>query len=837
VEDGTAGIGIYLDAAPPASVAAGTIVSLGGTLDERYAGRVIRVAVASVALEATAALPGPLPSLTGSVGEDLEGRRVTVTGTTVGAPTAFADGTGLLVDDGSGPVRAIIASDALGGRSVPAGSRVTVVGPVGQRDSTGTGTTGYRIYATIAGDLAILPAPPSPTPSASAAPSSAPTAVPTATPSPEPSTFPTPSPSAAPTAPPSATPSTSPSSSPGATPTPGPAVVPIAEARRWPAGAAAAVAGVVTAEAGRLGTPALFAVQDSTGGIVVRLADGMMPPPRGSLVDLTGTLAAPYGQTELRLAVDGLRSGGSAALPVPASVRAGQVGEAAEGRLVSMDGSVAGAPWKSTAHDIAFDVVDADGNRVRIMADASSGLSTSSVLAGRSYRLTGILGQRASRKDALDGYRIWLRDARDVLAVSAAATSAAPTGAAIVPIRTAAAMLDAGVAIEGTVTAPAQLLDATNRRIVVQDASGAIEVLLPVGTAAPPPGSSVRIEGVIGRAYGAPRLRAVTFDRAAGLPAVTARNLETLPSEGDEWQLVRVTGTVATVTRLGSRWRAEVEVGARQVLVDGLPGSSIPSTALSAGRGVTVTGIIRRPYPGASDQRFSVVPRSPGDLAIGGAGAGAAGARSSGSGSDGPAGQPSVTAPDTLLASAIDADLGALAEHAGELVRVGGLVVEPTAMGFELDDGTAIAAVRLAEDAAAYLGLVEPGDAVNAIGRVESDDAQPGAWIVVVTSPNGLLRVGDLGEPRAVAAPRPSASLPVPAVEDEASVARRETRRLGLDQLIADGAGGPAGLLSLALMAALSVASAVVRRRRSRLDAARIHARLVRYAGPRSEKP
>ena len=67
---------------------------------------------------------------------------------------------------------------------------------------------------------------------------------------------------------------------------------------------------------------------------------------------------------------------------------------------------------------------------------------------------------------------------------------------------------DRTVAIEAIVTAPATLLDATGRRIVVQDASAAVEILLPTGTTAPAVGSKVRAEGRIGVAYGAPRLRA-----------------------------------------------------------------------------------------------------------------------------------------------------------------------------------------------------------------------------------------------------------------------------------------------------------------------------------------
>ena len=51
------------------------------------------------------------------------------------------------------------------------------------------------------------------------------------------------------------------------------------------------------------------------------------------------------------------------------------------------------------------------------------------------------------------------------------------------------------------------LLDSTGRRIVVQDRTAAIEILLPAGAAGPPVGSRVRVAGEIGQAYGAPRIR------------------------------------------------------------------------------------------------------------------------------------------------------------------------------------------------------------------------------------------------------------------------------------------------------------------------------------------
>ena len=57
----------------------------------------------------------------------------------------------------------------------------TISGPLGQRDSSGTGTAGYRIHVTLAGELELAPAPtPSPVPTPTPSPS--PTPTPTATP-------------------------------------------------------------------------------------------------------------------------------------------------------------------------------------------------------------------------------------------------------------------------------------------------------------------------------------------------------------------------------------------------------------------------------------------------------------------------------------------------------------------------------------------------------------------------------------------------------------------------------------------------------------------------------
>ena len=128
VQDATAGIAVYLDAALVSPLPAGSVVRLEGTLDERYGARTLRVSATAITVLGFAALPLPAAVLSGEVGERLEGLRVTVTGTTSGSPTTYADGIGVLVDDGSGAV----SGDH---RARRAGRRLTAIGhvPAGSR--------------------------------------------------------------------------------------------------------------------------------------------------------------------------------------------------------------------------------------------------------------------------------------------------------------------------------------------------------------------------------------------------------------------------------------------------------------------------------------------------------------------------------------------------------------------------------------------------------------------------------------------------------------------------------------------------------------------------------
>ena len=76
-------------------------------------------------------------------------------------------------------------------------------------------------------------------------------------------------------------------------------------------------------------------------------------------------------------------------------------------------------------------------------------------------------------------------------------------------------------------------------------------------------------------------------------------------------------------------------------------------------------------------------------------------------------------------------------------MRVGGLVGELRPDGFTLDDATATGRIVLTGQAAELISLVEPGDAINATGRVERQ--ADGELAVVVDDPAALVLGSSLG--------------------------------------------------------------------------------------------
>jgi hypothetical protein len=168
-------------------------------------------------------------------------------------------------------------------------------------------------------------------------------------------------------------------------------------------------------------------------------------------------------------------------------------------------------------------------------------------------------------------------------------------------------------------------------------------------------------------------------------------------------------------------------------------------------------------------------------------------------------------------------------------VRVGGIVVAITGDRVSIDDGTATGSLQLTDDAADLLPLLEPGDAVGAVGLVA---VASGGALVRVDDPAGLVRLGDLGEalPLEPGAPLGGATVTDSAPPAAALPAPADTVGT-LDAALADAgtATGDGPLMAgvgLALVASSGWASLVaVRRRRDRGRVrARVAARLAALA-------
>ena len=163
-------------------------------------------------------------------------------------------------------------------------------------------------------------------------------------------------------------------------------------------------------------------------------------------------------------------------------------------------------------------------------------------------------------------------------------------------------------------TAPPSLLDASKRRIVVQDSTGALEIFLPKDASAPGIGARIRVVGTVGRAYGAPRLRATSIVPRGSAAVPTPLRIAEPPTSADTWRLVAISGRVASVRKLGDRWRAEIAIEAQRLVVVAQPGAHVPITALSEGRSAEIVGIVRPAYPSSTDRRPSILLRSSRDV-------------------------------------------------------------------------------------------------------------------------------------------------------------------------------------------------------------------------------
>ena len=394
--DATAGIAVLVT---EGSYARGELLRVTGTVDDRYAQRTIRATGDAITSLGAATEPLPMDASTGVIGESFEGQLVEITGVVNSSVTTLSTGLAWELDDGSGPSRVLIANGSgIDTSSWARGVGLTLIGVVGQRDSSGSGTTGYRIQPRDASDILAV--------------------VPVATPSPSPSPQPTATPGSS-----SATPSTSPSAGPAAP------LVSIGEARAAATGTRLRIRGVVTAPSGLIESGSAV-IQDASAAILVRIGTDVGTLALGQLVELDGTRSTKAGMLSLRVATAPLYLG-TQADPEPVRRATGALGESEEARLVIARGAISTAISRPRGGNVSFAIDDGSGP-IRVTISSRSDISAASLARGAWLELRAVLAQETTGSAPSSGYRLWPRAPTDlhVLATPVAGSSqpaAAPT--------------------------------------------------------------------------------------------------------------------------------------------------------------------------------------------------------------------------------------------------------------------------------------------------------------------------------------------------------------------------------------------------------------------------
>lgn len=384
VADSTGGVAVLVT---DGAFGRGALLRVTGTLDDRFSQRTIRVTGADVAVIGEGSDPSPTARATGTVDESVEGGLARIYGVITGSPTELTAGLAFDVDDGSGSTRVIVVSlSEIDTSRWLREARVDLVGVVGQRDATGSGSVGYRVQPRDASDV-ISVGPPNSSPSASG--SVAPTASPDASEDPA-------------------------------------GITSIADARMAPKNARVRVRGVVTLPPGIV-DPVSAVIQDGTGAIMLRVGDEVGSLPRGSLIEVDGVRSTKSGMETLRVTTPA-RALGTAVEPDVRTVRTGEVAEGDEAQLVSARGALVTSARRASSGTVSFEIDDGSGP-LRVSFGASLAVEHELLTAGAWIEVRGVLGQETTGALPTRGYRVWPRDASD-LRMLAEATDPAPASAA-----------------------------------------------------------------------------------------------------------------------------------------------------------------------------------------------------------------------------------------------------------------------------------------------------------------------------------------------------------------------------------------------------------------------
>lgn len=184
---------------------------------------------------------------------------------------------------------------------------------------------------------------------------------------------------------------------PAAPDSPHPKTVSIAEARALPLGAVVTVGGSVTVPSGAFSSSTFdqgFAIQDHTGGIYVSTPDDLGFAPRRQ-VRVTGTLADNVLPGLLVLTnVTAVKAHGGGPKVQPLPVATGAVGEATEGKLVRITGTITQPVFNDLPFGFIIFIDDGSGE-VHSFVSASTGIDVSGLSPGQTVEITGFSGQFA----------------------------------------------------------------------------------------------------------------------------------------------------------------------------------------------------------------------------------------------------------------------------------------------------------------------------------------------------------------------------------------------------------------------------------------------------------
>jgi uncharacterized protein YdeI (BOF family) len=172
-----------------------------------------------------------------------------------------------------------------------------------------------------------------------------------------------------------------------------PKKISIAEARSLPLGTVVTVDGSITVPSGAFSSSTFdqgFAIQDHTGGIYVSVADNLGFAPRQQ-VRLTGELADSSGLLIL-INVTDIKPHGSGPKVEALPVTTGAVGEATEGKLVRIRGTITQPVFNDPPFGSIIFINDGSGE-VHSFVNASTGIDVSGLSPGQTIEVTGFSGQ------------------------------------------------------------------------------------------------------------------------------------------------------------------------------------------------------------------------------------------------------------------------------------------------------------------------------------------------------------------------------------------------------------------------------------------------------------